>query len=186
MLIFNRLIDQVYLINFIPGNDITNKFCEFWSNKISVKCFDIDSHACFNNVKEQLLKEDNYNGILIQLLAHGDINKEGFGDKNTAAIRWLDVKPWLKQINLKCNYSLIIDASMTCFSEPIATMKISDPDVYHAAIFTSQSRSNQAFIHNKEIFTSCYEGKDITTCISQVNDKLMDAQELLFYGYIGS
>ena len=182
---FNRLVDQIYLLNFIPENALVNQLNEFWAEKVRVKIFDISSPDQLSEVRSEILKANHYNGILIQLLAHGDTERAGFGDRSTAVILWSQFAPWLREINISIGHSLIIDASMTCLSDPIARLKLADPEVYHAAIFTPQVRSTQALIHTKEIFAAWLKGDDITVSISQVNDKLLDAQGIIYYGYIG-
>ena len=77
----------------------------------------------------------------------------------------------------------IIPESPMCLTDPFHSIYIGDPSIFHACIFSTETRSAQTLRQMINIYRKCEAGSDTRTAIEKENDNIEDAQDVRPFGY---
>ncbi|RYF26787.1 MAG: hypothetical protein EOO42_00595 [Flavobacteriales bacterium] len=182
MILFNKEIVKVYIIDFFPDPTITGP----------LKLF-LDQHAdttvLVPQTREEVFKflsaieqEIGKEGCLIHLVGHGDNKKHGFGRQGLSLTYEEMVAPFTL-INERCGDRLIVNASLMCLTDPIHAIYEIDTKIFHACIYSTLTQSIQTLKQLLNIYTKCINGMDIRSAIDHENDVIEYSQEVRPFGY---
>ena len=187
MVLFNRLIDHILIIDLLPDFQLTGALDGFFDGKISHLVLTPDTREEFFEFLAALATGSAGRGILLQLISHGNEERTLFGKDKSLAFEWSEIIKPFEKINRACENNFIVNASMTCFSDQLAHLKLAHPAIFHAAIYSVTTRSLQAVDQNINIYKQCLQRDSIIQAITSENDAV-DAGfdgRLRPFGYIG-
>ncbi|OKS88702.1 hypothetical protein [Mucilaginibacter polytrichastri] len=187
MILFSQIITNIIIIDFLPELNLASELEEYCKSQAPTTLISPEDEQDFLNILKIIAKGAPEEGVLIHLLAHGNIDRSYFGKNSDFKFPWSIFGEPLTAINQKCGGRLIINASLTCYSEPLMFLKYAHRDIYHAAIFSTTERSPQAIMQNINIYNKCINSDSVVSAITQENDAISDGSEppIRPFAYIG-